>query len=89
MSEMYGQYGIFVDEHTWIYDGAWSHYTFDMKNMKCERVARDGLIESLPIMIYDGRIDVVGMNKVFGAPIQAEFRRYQHWLFEREVLLGE
>jgi hypothetical protein len=89
MSDMYGQYGKFVDDTTWEYFGAWSHYHFDMKNMKCEKTVRDGTIENLPIMILNGNIEIVGMSKGFGPPIQAEYKRYQHWLFERVVLLEE
>lgn len=89
MSDIYGQYGVFIDDHTWEYDGAWNHYKFDMKNMKCEKIARDGLIESLTIKIYNGRLEAVGTAHVFGAPIQSEFRRYQHWIFEKAVLLEE
>lgn len=95
MSDMYGQYGVFIDDYNWEYDGAWTHYYFDMKNMLAKRVyIKDGQkeINESTLFLRDDTLwsyNMGGGSIRFSEAIQAEYKRYQHWLFERVVLLEE
>lgn len=95
MSDMYGQYGIFVDDHNWEYNGAWSYFYFDMKNMKMKRVSKredDPTITETGLVIKNEELwthNGNGGSFRLADPIQGEYKRYQHWLFERVVLLEE
>jgi hypothetical protein len=93
MFDMYGQYGKFIDEHRWDYDGAWSYYRFNMEHMTVDRsrTVEDGTteIERFELAIYNGKLCYKTNKDAFGLSIQEEYKRYMHWLFERVVLLEE